>query len=163
MTASCWGQRYFSCRVLNSSSWANNQSNRGRLTGECVQSLLYEYLFGGRENSDPQRHRGAEGYKPFPSWEDSQVVRRLQRAGKAYPMELGKQILGKQMFADLWPSWKRSFIWTPSLWRREVEGFFLSLLFPSNQTAWNQHPKRHIFGLAKAAFPSQWSHNSLES
>ena len=85
MTASCWGQRYFSCRVLNSSSWANNQSNRGRLTGECVQSLLYEYLFGGRENSDPQRHRGAEGYKPFPSWEDSQVVRRLQRAGKAYP------------------------------------------------------------------------------
>lgn len=65
------GQRCFSSHVLSSSTWANNQIHRCRLTGESVQSLLYEYLFGGQKNSDPQRYRVAEVYMPLPSWEDS--------------------------------------------------------------------------------------------
>lgn len=46
-----WGvwrlKNLFSSHFLSSSSWANTHLNRGMLSGENVQSLLYKCTFGG--------------------------------------------------------------------------------------------------------------------
>ena len=49
MTASCGCKRLFFPHLFHSSSYTNNQINRGRLTGDNVQRLLYHWIFWSEE------------------------------------------------------------------------------------------------------------------